>query len=194
VLHDRIVPAEAAGTRLDVWLETQLDGCSRSLVSRLIKQGLCAVVAGRGAAVRIKAGYAIRGGDRIALEVPEIESSDLEAEELPLTILHEDAQIIVVDKAAGMVVHPAVGHRRGTLVNALLGRYGLAPGGDPWRPGIVHRLDEHTSGVIVVARTPQALAFLQAAFRERRVHKRYLAVIHGSPRADYLEHVGWLVL
>lgn len=192
VLHECTVPAEAAGSRLDVWLETQLDGCSRSLVSRLMKQGLCAVHDAAGQSMRVKAGLALRGGEQVAIEVPEIEAPDLEPEDIPLSILHEDEHLIVVDKPAGMVVHPAVGRYRGTLVNALLGRYGLAPNGDAWRPGIVHRLDEDTSGVIVVARTTQALTFLQDAFRERVVQKRYLAVVHGSPKADFFEHHGWL--
>lgn len=192
VLHEVTVPEDAAGARLDVWLETRLDGCSRSLVARCIKQGLCAVSDRQGQTMKVKAGLSLRGGEQVAIEVPEVEAPSLEPEDIPLRILHEDADLIAVDKDPGMVVHPAVGRHRGTLVNALLGRYGLAPGGDPWRPGIVHRLDEDTSGVIVIARHAEALAFLQTAFRERQVQKRYLALMHGSPRADFLEHHGWL--
>lgn len=192
VLHHLTVPEEAAGQRLDVWLETRLDGCTRSLVSRLIKQDLCALESATGQAQKVKAGYALRGGEQISIEVPEVEPPSLEPEDIPLTVLHEDAHCIAIDKPPAMVVHPAVGRWRGTLVNALLGRYGSHPGGDPWRPGIVHRLDEFTSGVILVARTPTALTFFQDAFRERRVHKRYLALVHGAPRADWLEHAGWL--
>jgi len=199
MLHRLTVPAAAADTRLDVWLEGALDGCSRSLVARLIRDGRCLVEPGKP-----KPGYFLRGGEAVSIEVPEVEPSDAVAEDIPLSVLHEDAAIIVVDKPAGMVVHPAIGHHRGTLVNALLGRYGAGglggtaaasggqPGGDAWRPGIVHRLDQDTSGVIVVARTPAALVFLQGAFKQRTVRKRYLAAVHGALRADFLENAGWI--
>jgi len=192
VIHHLLVPAHAAGTRLDVWLETQLDGCTRSLVARLIKQDRCVLENTAGQQQRGKAGLSLRGGERVSLEVPEGEPPTLEPEDVPLTILHEDAACIAIAKPPGMVVHPAVGRWHGTLVNALLGRYGSHPGGEAWRPGIVHRLDEFTSGVILVARNPAALTFFQDAFRERRVHKRYLALMHGAPRADWFEHAGWL--
>ena len=109
-------------------------------------------------------------------------------ESIPLSVLHEDEHLVVIDKPAGMVVHPAIGHLRGTLVNAVLGRWPDArePGGEPWRPGVVHRLDAETSGVICLARTAATLAFLQAAWAERRVSKRYLALAAGHPRADWL--------
>jgi 23S rRNA pseudouridine1911/1915/1917 synthase len=192
MLHELTVPAAAAGKRLDVWLETALDGCTRSLIARLIKDGRCAVDPGSA-----KAGYFLRGGERVSLEVPEIEAMDAVAEDIPLTVLHEDEHLIVVDKPPGMVVHPAIGHPRGTLVNALLGRYGStlpAPDGGTmvWRPGVVHRLDQDTSGVMLIARTTAALTFLQDAFKARTVHKRYLALVAGRPRADFLEHAGWL--
>jgi 23S rRNA pseudouridine1911/1915/1917 synthase len=189
MLHELIVPREVAGERLDVWLESQLEGCTRSLIARLIKQGNCAVTPGQA-----KAGYALRGGEKVSLDVPDVEPMEVEPEDIPLIVLHEDEHLIAIDKPAGMVVHPAVGNVRGTLVNALLGRYGHrpSPGGEAWRPGIVHRLDAHTSGVIVVARTPQALVALQAAFKEREVGKRYLALAAGKPRADFLENAKWL--
>lgn len=187
MLHEVTVPADAAGIRLDTWLESALPGLTRSLVARLIKEGCCAVEPGKA-----KPGYFLRGGERVALEVPEIEPMQVAAEDIPLAILHEDEHLVAIDKPAGMVVHPAIGHARGTLVNALLGRYGDAPGGEPWRPGIVHRLDQDTSGVIVVARTPAALVALQAAFKERAAQKRYLALAAGAPRADWLEHAGWI--
>lgn len=192
VLHQLTVPSEASGQRLDVWLETRLEGCTRSLVSRLLKQGLCSAASAQGQDLRIKAGYQLRGGEQLAIEVPEIEPHVLEPEDIPLDVLHEDDDLILINKPAGMIVHPAVGHHHGTLVNALLGRYGIAPGGDPWRPGIVHRLDQDTSGVMAVARTMVALTFLQEAFRERRVHKRYIALMHGSPKADYFTTDAWL--
>jgi 23S rRNA pseudouridine1911/1915/1917 synthase len=192
MLHQLSVPTEAAGQRLDVWLESVLDGCTRSLISRLIKDGRCVVEPGMA-----KAGHFLKGGERVALEVPDIEPMEAVPEDIPLTILHEDEHLIAIDKPAGMVVHPAIGHARGTLVNAILGRYGSSlPGadGDPtvWRPGIVHRLDQDTSGVILIARSTAALTFLQDAFKARTVQKRYLALVAGKPRADFMEHNGWL--
>ena len=191
MLHQLTVPAEAAGQRLDVWLESVLDGCTRSLISRLIKDGRCVVEPGAS-----KAGHFLKGGERVALEVPEIEPMEAVAEDIPLTILHEDRHLIAIDKPPQMLVHPAIGHARGTLVNAILGRYGSllpsADGGGAWRPGIVHRLDQDTSGVILVARTVEALTFLQGAFKAREVNKRYLALVAGKPRADFMEHAGWL--
>jgi 23S rRNA pseudouridine1911/1915/1917 synthase len=189
VLHELTVPKEAAGERLDVWLESRLEGCTRSLIARLIKEGNCAISPGQA-----KPGYFLRGGEQVSLEMPEIEPMEAVPEDIPLTVLHEDEHLVAIDKPAGMVVHPAVGNLRGTLVNALLGRYGHhpSPGGEAWRPGIAHRLDAETSGVIVVARTPQALVFLQAAFKERQVGKRYLALAAGKPRADFLENAKWL--
>lgn len=192
MLHQLTAPHDAAGQRLDVWLESVLDGCTRSLISRLIKDGRCVVEPGSA-----KAGYFLKGGERVALEVPDIAPMEAVAEDIPLTVLHEDRHLIAIDKPAGMVVHPAIGHTRGTLVNAILGRYGSAlPNADGtsevWRPGIVHRLDQDTSGVILVARTTAALTFLQDAFKARTVQKRYLALVAGRPRADFLEHAGWL--
>jgi len=211
MLHERIVPASAAGQRLDLFLEGELDGCTRSLIARLIKDGRCAIHPGSA-----RAGYFLRGGEQVAIEVPEVVPMEAAAEDIPLTIIHEDEHLIVIDKPAGMVVHPAIGHPRGTLVNALLGRYGLllppssaeddgdgdgegdgpaaaAPAaGQAWRPGVVHRLDQDTSGLILVARTTAALTFLQDAFKARQVHKRYLALVAGNPRADFMEHSGWL--
>lgn len=192
MLHQLIVPAQAVGQRLDVWLESVLDGCTRSLISRLIKDGRCVVEPGAA-----KAGHFLKGGERVALEVPEIEPMEAVPENIPLTILHEDRHLIAIDKPPRMVVHPAIGHARGTLVNAILGRYGsVLPNADgsseAWRPGIVHRLDQDTSGVILVARTTAALTFLQDAFKARDVNKRYLALVAGKPRADFMEHAGWL--
>ncbi len=223
MLHERAVPASAAGQRLDLFLEGELAGCTRSLIARLIKDGRCTMHPGKA-----RAGYFLRGGEQVAIEVPEIAPMEAAAEDIPLTIIHEDEHLIVIDKPAGMVVHPAIGHPRGTLVNALLGRYGLLlppsggdededgegagggpaaasaadPAADPaagaplagqaWRPGVVHRLDQDTSGLILVARTGAALTFLQDAFKARQVHKRYLALVAGNPRADFLEHSGWL--
>jgi 23S rRNA pseudouridine1911/1915/1917 synthase len=187
MLHQLVVPPEAVGERLDVFLETRLEGCSRSLVARCIKAGRCQVAPGTA-----KPAYRLRGGEGIAIEVPEIEPLEAVPEDIPLRILHEDADLVGIDKPPGMVVHPAIGHPRGTLGNALLGRYGPSMGGETWRPGLIHRLDADTSGVIAVAKHPQALQRYQDAFRERRVTKRYLAMAHGAPPADVFEQRSWL--
>jgi 23S rRNA pseudouridine1911/1915/1917 synthase len=177
MLHE--LQVEAGGERLDVWLEARLEGCSRSLVSRCIKDGLCTVTPGKA-----KPGFKLRGGEQIAIEVPELEPLEAVPEDLPLSVLFEDDELIVIDKAPGMVVHPAIGHPQGTLVNGLLG-LGHGAGGEPWRPGLIHRLDADTSGVIAVAKTAAALAWYQEQFRERRVQKRYLALVAGRPKADW---------
>ena len=192
MLTEVTVPATARGARLDVWLTDALDGCTRSLVNRLIKQGLCSLASAAGKELSVKSGYRLDGGEQVALEIPEDEPMEARPEDIPLSILHEDAHLIAIDKPAGMVVHPAIGHLRGTLVNALLGRYGthLANSTEGWRPGIVHRLDAETSGVIVVARDDATLRALQEEFKARTVKKRYLALAAGNPKADFFEHDG----
>ncbi len=184
MLHELEVEADAAGTRLDVWLESRLEGCSRSLVARSIKAGRCRVDPGH-----TKPGYRLRGGERITLEVAEVPALDVVPEPMDLRILHEDEAVLVLDKPPGVVVHPAIGHIRGTLLGGLLA-YAQAAG--DWAPLLIHRLDADTSGVMAVAKTPAAQAACQDAFRERRVGKRYLALVHGQPQADYFAHRGWL--
>jgi len=178
VIHERTVPADGGDERLDRWLERELEGCSRSQVAAAIRAGRCRIEPGRA-----KPAYRLRGGERIVIEVPEVPSCKAVPEDLPLRVLHEDAQLVVIDKPSGMVVHPAVGHLRGTLLGGLLGRY--RDTGDS--PALCHRLDAGTSGVIVAARNLAALEHCQRCFRERRVRKRYLAAVHGAPRADFFE-------
>jgi 23S rRNA pseudouridine1911/1915/1917 synthase len=150
---------------------------SRARVQRLVDDGQVQVD-GRPA----KASARLRGGERIDLALPPPPPSGLVAEDLPLSVLHEDADLLVLDKAPGMVVHPARGAPSGTVVNALLHRLGAAaPGGE--RPGLAHRLDRETSGCLVVAKREAALAGLQAAFKARAVEKTYLALCHGVPAA-----------
>lgn len=185
--HSSQVPENAAGQRLDVWLETVVEGVSRTQIANAIRSGGCIVEPGQA-----KSGYKLRGGETVTLELPEVELSEIEPEDIPLQILYEDDDLIVIDKAAGMVVHPAVGHTKGTLVNALLGRYGLELGGEPWRPGIIHRLDAQTSGIVCVARHIQALDFFQNQWRERQVKKRYLALAAGVPRVISWECSGFI--
>jgi 23S rRNA pseudouridine1911/1915/1917 synthase len=172
------VPVEAAGMRLDRFLATLPELGTRSRAKGLIDDGRVAVDG-----LPRKSAHAVKAGERIAVTVPPPEPTGVEPEALPLVVLYEDAHLLAIDKPPGMVVHPAPGARRGTVVSAVLHRLGaLEAGGDPERPGIVHRLDRDTSGVLLVARTPQALEGLARQFRERTVSKRYLAVVHGAVR------------
>lgn len=165
---------------MDQHLARTFPDLSRSRLKALIEEGRVRIE-GR----PVKAGVRLRGGERIEVEVPAPVPAKPEAEELPLTILFEDRDLIVVDKAAGMVVHPAAGNWAGTLVNALLFKVkDLGGVGGELRPGLVHRLDKETSGVMVVAKNERALVALQAAFKSRAVDKRYLALIHGVPAKE----------
>jgi 23S rRNA pseudouridine1911/1915/1917 synthase len=146
---------------------------SRSRARRLIAEGRVRLD-GRAARPSTRLG----GGERIAVEIPDAEPSGLVPQDLPLRVLYEDADLVVLDKAAGMVVHPARGTPHSTVVNALLHRLGEGPSGA--RLGLVHRLDKETSGCLLVAKTEAALAALLAAFQARRVEKTYLAVCHGA--------------
>jgi 23S rRNA pseudouridine1911/1915/1917 synthase len=165
---------ELAGVRLDVALVRLAPDLSRARIQRLIEDGHVQV-GGRAA----RASARLRGGEAIALELPPPAPSGLVAQDLPLTVLHEDEDLVVLDKAAGMVVHPARGAPHSTVVNALLHRLGGAGRPLP-RLGLVHRLDRDTSGCLVVARTEAALAGLQAQWKGRTVEKVYLALCHGA--------------
>lgn len=161
--------------RLDVYLTDVQSDISRSYIQKLIDSGRVTV---NGAPA--KSNYKLKAGDRVALTVPEPEPLDVQAEAIPLNIVYEDAGLIVIDKPPGMVVHPAPGHSAGTLVNALLHHCKDLPGiGGVERPGIVHRLDKDTSGLILVAKTSAVLQDLLRQFQERRVRKVYLALVKG---------------
>jgi len=169
--------ADRAGERLDVFVCRRCPEVSRSRARRLIEEGLV-TVDGRQA----RPSDTVHDGARIVVEVPDVETPSAAPEDIPLTIIYQDADILVVDKPAGMTVHPAPGSPSGTLVNALLSAVpDLAASGDALRPGIVHRLDKDTSGLLVVARNDRALRALQAQLKERRVHKTYLALVQGTP-------------
>ncbi|MFH1812052.1 MAG: RluA family pseudouridine synthase [Pseudomonadota bacterium] len=174
-----VVDADGNGARLDRFLAERAQGLSRARVQALIEAGQVRI---EGTLAR--ASRRVTAGQQIHVEIPALRPARPRGEDIALVVLHEDADIIVVDKAPGMVVHPAPGHDGGTLVNALLGRYGaqFSVGGEE-RPGIVHRLDKGTSGLLVVARHDEALAHLQRQFQDRSVSKRYLAVVHGDPGA-----------
>ena len=172
------VPADAEGARLDQFLTERARQLTRSAWGRLIRDG-SVELDGVPAA---KPGVALRPGCRIRAILPPPPPDRPIAEDIPLSIVYEDDAILVVDKAAGMVVHPGHGRRSGTLVNALLARGGpLASVAGSDRPGIVHRLDAGTSGVLVVARTDDVHRVLSRAFAARTVRKRYLAVVWGHP-------------
>jgi 23S rRNA pseudouridine1911/1915/1917 synthase len=168
----------AGGIRLDRYVAERLALLSRSQVKA---RGLSARV--NGSAVKIS--RLLVPGDSLELEWKESEPSDLVAEDLPLDVLFETDRVVVIDKRQGLVVHPGAGNRSGTLANALLFRR-LARGGAGagFRPGIVHRLDKDTSGVIIAAYDDEALAFLSQQFKERTTRKTYAAIVRGSFRED----------
>jgi 23S rRNA pseudouridine1911/1915/1917 synthase len=177
-----VISSELSGLRLDVAIARAWSDVSRARAQALIDGGHV-LLAGRPP----KASHRVRTGDELEVVLPPAAPSGLVAQDLPLAVLHEDAAILVLDKAAGMVVHPARGTPHSTVVNALLHRLGAdAPGGG--RLGLVHRLDKETSGCLVVARTEAALAALQSQFKGRTVEKAYLALCHGAlPERGRLE-------
>jgi 23S rRNA pseudouridine1911/1915/1917 synthase len=174
------IDPEQAGERLDRVVSTHLPDVSRSYAASLIDSGAVAV---NGAAVT-KSAHRLKAGDRITVDIPAPQPSGAQAEAIPLTVVYEDSDLLVVDKPAGMVVHPSPGHSEGTLVNALLAH---VPGieldmGDESRPGIVHRLDKDTSGLIVVAKRRAAHDALSRQMADRTMMKEYLAVVAGTPK------------
>jgi len=174
--------ATEAGLRLDLFVATRLPTLSRSQIQRLIKTGHVQMDGKSG-----KASWPMRPGARVDLTIPAAENAEPRPEDLPLTILFDDADITVLDKPAGMVVHPAAGHRTGTLVNALLHHVrGLSGIGGVERPGIVHRLDRGTSGLMVIAKSDRSHRQLAAQFHDRTVIKEYLALVWGQPAAGLL--------
>jgi 23S rRNA pseudouridine1911/1915/1917 synthase len=169
------VPAEEAGVRLDRYLAQALPDVSRSYVQQLIGDAHIRVNS-----KSAKASYVVQPDDQISVTLPLPQPSDIVAENIPLRIVYEDDHLLVVDKPAGMVVHPAPGHSTGTLVNALLYHYPTMQIGADLRPGIVHRIDRDTSGLLVVAKDDRAKTWLQAQQQARRMLKIYLALIDGS--------------
>ena len=176
----RIVATGAdAGTRLDQFIARQLPDLSRSQVQRLIRDGHVTLSHGRP-----KASLPVDDALEMTVEVPESAPTTLTPEALPLDVLYDDEDIVVVNKPAGVVVHPGAGHARGTLVHALLHHVsGLSGIGGRDRPGIVHRLDRGTSGVMVVAKHDAAHRALARQFHDRQVGKEYLALVWGTVRA-----------
>jgi 23S rRNA pseudouridine1911/1915/1917 synthase len=174
-----IATPEDAGQRIDVYLSARLPGYSRSQAQRLIREGQV-LADGK----RIKGSLIVTAGLTIDVVVPPPLPATPAPEALPLSILHDDDDLVVVDKPSGMVVHPAPGHATGTLVNALLHHVrGLSGIGGQSRPGIVHRLDRGTSGVMVVAKHDRAHQALSKQFQDRTVRKVYVALVWGRPEA-----------
>jgi len=174
-IREFIVPAEQSGRRLDVFLARQMPDWSRSQIQRLIRSGLVTV----GSRAAGKGGEQVHAQDRIRVQA---ERKELRAtpEALPLAIVYEDDDLLVVDKPAGMVVHVGAGVKSGTLVNALLHHIGkLSSVGGELRPGIVHRLDKMTSGLVLVAKNDAAHRQLSEQFKARAVHKTYTVLVHG---------------
>jgi 23S rRNA pseudouridine1911/1915/1917 synthase len=173
------VSIDEMNERLDNFLSLKSD-VTRSGIQRLIKSGLATVNNGVE-----KPGYKVKAGDIIELIVPDEPDTVLIAEDIPLDIIWEDEHMVVVNKPPGMVVYPAVGNRRGTLMNALAFRCKkLSPVGAPLRPGIVHRLDKDTSGIMVIAKDNVTHYDLVDQFREREIEKQYLALVFGNLKDD----------
>jgi 23S rRNA pseudouridine1911/1915/1917 synthase len=173
------VAADAAGTRVDVYLAGVVPGCSRSQIQRLIRGGRVRI-----GTREIRPDNALRAGDVVTVDVPPPAPASPAPEPLPLSVVYEDSDLIVIDKPAGMVVHPGAGHSGGTLVNALLHHIGDLSGiGGELRPGIVHRLDRGTSGLLVVAKNDKAHLELSRQFHDREVEKEYVALVWGLVHA-----------
>ena len=172
------VGSPSAGTRLDLFLAAACSDLSRSRIQKLIEEGAVRVDGGE-----VRRAHHVRPGEEVTVELAEPREVALEAEAIPLSILYEDADLLAIDKPPGLVVHPAPGHPSGTLVNALLHHVkDLAGIGGELRPGIVHRLDRNTSGVLLVAKTDRAHQLISRQMRKRTLRKEYLAVVAGTPR------------
>ena len=174
----QVTATDGLNERLDRYLQRQVAELSRSRLQDLIRDGQVQVNGNPS-----KPSYELRAGDRIVLTVPEPASTEVVAQDIPIDVLYEDADLIVINKASGLVVHPAAGNPDGTLVNALLHHCDDLSGiGGEVRPGIVHRLDKDTSGCMVVAKHDRAHALLSEQFAHRRISKLYLAAVNGMPK------------
>jgi 23S rRNA pseudouridine1911/1915/1917 synthase len=175
-----LVPKEAARLRLDQFLARELPKYSRSRLQQLVRKEFVTL---NGSPARPR--DLVRTGDRVEVNEPPLEKIDNQPEAIPLDVLYEDEDLIVINKPAGLVVHPGAGHREHTLVNALLHHFPKLSGiGGKERPGIVHRLDKETSGCLVVAKNDEAHRRLSAQFEERTVEKIYLALVAGRMRKN----------
>lgn len=174
-----LIQVETTAERLDRWLAQNLNQLSRSRIQQLIAQGLVQV----NGKVCVAKKTLVQPGDRLQIEIPAAQPLELEPENIPLDILYEDDALLIINKPAGLVVHPAPGHANGTLVNALLAHCPNLSGiGGVQRPGIVHRLDKDTTGAIAIAKTDQAQQHLQAQLQAKTARREYLGVVHGTTR------------
>jgi len=172
---------EEKDDRIDRYLSQHLPDLSRSRIQQLIEQGQVQV----NDKICTSKKVTVQSGDRISITIPEAKPLDLQPEAIPLDVLYEDDSLIIINKPAGLVVHPAAGHESGTLVNALLAHCtNLAGIGGVQRPGIVHRLDKDTTGAIAIAKTDQAHQHLQAQLKAKTAKREYLGVVHGAPSAE----------
>ncbi len=171
----------AQSVRLDRYLADQLPDLSRSRIQKLIELGHVQLNGELCTSKKVD----IEEGDLIQINLPEVQPLELQPEAIPLDILYEDSFLIIINKPAGMVVHPSAGHESGTLVNALLAHCETLPGiNGIQRPGIVHRLDKDTTGAIVAAKTEQAFHHLQEQFRTKTARRDYYAIVYGAPKQD----------
>ncbi len=172
---------ENSGSRLDSYLAQELSDISRSRLQKLIKDGNVQL----NGQICTSKKETVKPGDRLQISIPEAQPLDLQPEAIPLEILYEDDSLMIINKPAGLVVHPAAGHADGTLVNAVLSHCpNLAGIGGVQRPGIVHRLDKDTTGAIVIAKTDQAHQHLQAQLKAKTARREYLGIVYGSPRTE----------
>ncbi|UKO98301.1 RluA family pseudouridine synthase [Nostoc sp. UHCC 0870] len=179
MVNNFFLQVEEDNARLDRYLAEELPDLSRSRMQQLIEQGKVQINGKVCTSKKIN----VKVGDRIILEIPEAQPLELKAENIPLDILYEDEQLLILNKQAGLVVHPAPGHPDGTLVNALLAHCPNLPGiGGVQRPGIVHRLDKDTTGAIAIAKTDIAYQHLQAQLQAKTAQREYLGVVYGAPK------------
>ena len=180
-LSEYLVQAEDSGRRIDVCLSEKLPEISRSHIQKLLKSGLVNV---NGSACR--SNYKVKENDRISLEIPEPETPEILPENIPLSILYEDEDVLVIDKPKGMVVHPSAGHYEGTLVNAVLFhcKDGLSGINGVLRPGIVHRIDMDTTGALVICKNDLAHQDLAEQLKNHTIRRRYRAIVFGNLKED----------
>jgi 23S rRNA pseudouridine1911/1915/1917 synthase len=177
--HALVVPLADEGQRVDTWIVAQLKELSRTFVQKLIEEGQVKVNG-----EKVRANYRVSAGDYLEVEIPTATDLEVKPQAIPLEIIYEDQDVLVINKPPGMVVHPAHGNYEGTLVNALLAHcHDLSGIGGVNRPGIVHRLDKDTSGLLMVAKNDLAHQRLSEQIKERQVIRRYLALVHGRIQA-----------
>ncbi len=175
----RIEVSEAeSGTRVDAFIASHLDDVSRAVVQRAVRSERVSI---NGKLIK-RVSRILNTGDEVAIEIPDAPTISIEPEAIPIDIVYEDADLVIVNKPAGLVVHPAPGHATGTLLSAILHHCPdfARPGDDPIRPGVVHRLDRDTSGLLVIAKSPIAMTRLSKQARDHSFDRRYLALVRGE--------------